>query len=256
MSQLDGPGNERSGVGGQLPKRLPAEGRQGDSQVLIYARELAQLQRLRRAYEHLLPQGLDLAAPVPPAPVERTATALFTDVRGFTGLAERFADNPAGLLEIINAHLTAVVGALTRCGAVVEKFVGDGVLATFGARNDLPDHCDRALAAALAVVGANEKLNRQRASEWGFRLEVGVGAAAGKMIVGMMGPPRRAELGVLGDPINVAARLVAQAKPGEVLLAASVYRGAAANVRADLFSPAAAVRGRTGPVEVYRINLL
>jgi adenylate cyclase len=145
---------------------------------------------------------------------------------------------------------------VTRCGGIVEKFVGDGLLATFGARNDLPDFAERTLAAAFAVVGANEVVNRQRAQEWGFRLDVGVGAAAGTMIVGVIGPPARAELGVLGDPINVAARLVAQAKPGEILLSADVYHGAASQVRADLVDGSAAVRGRSGTVELYRINLL
>lgn len=227
-----------------------------DPQLLIYARELARLQRLRRAYEHLIPDTLDPAAPTPPPPVVRTATALFTDVRGFTGIAERFADDPAGLLEVINAHFTAVVGVISRCGGVVEKYVGDGLLATFGARGELPDHCARALAAALAVVGANEALNRRRASAWGFRLDVGVGAAAGKVVVGAIGPPSRLELGVLGDPINVASRLVARAGPGEVLLETSVYSGAATHVRADLVDRAALVRGRAGAVDIYRINPL
>ena len=224
-------------------------------QTLIYARELARLQRLRKAYERLLPQPLDLAAPQPPAAIVRTATALFTDLRGFSALAERFADNPDGLLDVVNAHLAAVVGAITRCGGMVEKFVGDGVLATFGAREEVPDHCERALAAAFSVVGANEVLNRRRAKEWGFRLEVGVGAAAGKVVVGTIGPAQRAELGVLGDPLNVAARLVAQAGPGEVLVAASVYQGAASSVRAELLGTSA-VRGRAGEVELYRIALL
>ncbi|MBI3970893.1 MAG: adenylate/guanylate cyclase domain-containing protein [Chloroflexi bacterium] len=226
-----------------------------DTQLLLYARDLARLQRLRRAYERFLPASLDPVAPRPEPPAVRTASALFTDMRGFTGLAERFADDPAGLLNVVNAHLAAVVGAIRRCGGVIEKFVGDGVLATFGARNELQDHCERALAASFAVVGANESLNRRRAKEWGFRVEVGVGAAAGKVVVGTVGTPERAELGVLGDPLNIAARLVARAKAGEVLLAASVYRGAARHVRADLFGDSA-VRGRAGQVEIYRIALL
>lgn len=234
----------------------PGNSAAADSQALIYARELAQLQRLRRAYEHLLPEGLDPRAPALPPPVVRTATALFTDLRGFTGISERFADDPAGLLDVINAHFSTVVRAVTRCGGIVEKFVGDGMLATFGARQELPDHHERALAAALGVVGANEALNRQRAAEWGFRLDMGVGCAAGKVVVGAIGPPARAELGVMGDPINVAARLVASARPGEVLLAASVYSAAASQVRADLFSQAATVRGRTGTIDIYRIDVL
>lgn len=226
-----------------------------DEQALIYARELAQLQRLRRSYERLLPAALDPTTPQPPEAVVRTATSLFTDLRGFTGLAERLADDPAALLAVVNAHLEAVVRAIRYCGGTVEKFLGDGVFATFGSRGDQPDHRERALAAALALVGANEALNRRRAEAWGFRLQVGVGVAAGKVVVGSVGPPERSELGILGDSVNIAARLVALARPGEVLLAASVYDGISERVLGELVGNLG-VRGRAGEVEVYRIALL
>src|SRR5207249_3960270 len=137
---------------------------------------------LRRAYERLLPTALDPLSTQEITPEVRQATVLFTDIRGFTGLSERLADDPFGLLDIINAHLTAVVGAVHRSGGVVEKFVGDGALVTFGARADQPDSALRATAAAMGVVGANEALNRRRSQEWGLRLDVGVGVAAGKVI--------------------------------------------------------------------------
>jgi adenylate cyclase len=226
-----------------------------DAQTMIYAKELARLQTLRRTYERLLPTRLDPAARELPAPEVRVATVLFTDIRGFSALAERFADDPAGLLAVVNEHLVVAVRAITRCGGVVEKFVGDGVMATFGARGEIGNHRKFALAAGLAVVGANEALNHRRAAAWGFRLEVGVGAAAGKLVVGGIGSPERSELGVLGDPVNVASRLVTDARPGEILLADSVYHELAESVRADLLSRAP-VRGRDGDVEIYRISLL
>ncbi len=224
-----------------------------EEQAIIYAQELARLQRLRRVYERLLPISLDPDEPQLPEPEVRAATVLFTDLRGFTHLAEHFADDPSRLLHIVNEHLRAVVSAINRCGGVVEKFVGDGVMATFGARVSLPDHAARAVAAAMAVVGANEVLNRRRAGEWGFRLDVGVGAAAGKVVVASLGPPERAEPGVLGDPVNIAARLASQARSGEVLLASSVYRAVSSSVRAELLGRSA-VRGRAGRIEVYRIT--
>src|SRR5207249_7343566 len=147
------------------------------------------------------------------------------------------------------------VRAVSRCGGIVEKFVGDGLLATFGAREDQSEHRERALAAALGVVGANEALNRRRSKQWGFRLDVGVGAAAGPIVVGRVGSAERAELGVVGDPINIAARLVARAAPGEVLLAETVYSGLAGAVRADVLGRSA-VRGRDGELNVYRVAVL
>jgi class 3 adenylate cyclase len=223
-----------------------------NAQALLFARDLAKLNSLRRAYERLVPAPVDEEEP---SVTVRQATALFTDLRHFTHLAELFADDPAALLGVVNEHFTVVVRAITRCAGVVEKFVGDGLLATFGARSEQPDHRERALAAALGVVGANEALNRRRRAEWGFRLDVGVGAAAGPIVVGRIGSAQRSELGVLGDPINIAARLVAQAAPGEALFAESVYAGLAGTVRADMLGRSA-VRGRDGELNVYRVAVL
>ena len=225
-----------------------------DPQAVLYARDLARLNRLRRSYERLLPVPLDPRAPGEEEAVVRDTTAVFSDLRHFTSLMERFADQPAALLSVINEHMAVVVRAITHCGGVIEKFVGDGVFSTFGARMDQPDHRERAVAAALGVVGANEALNRRRSSAWGFRLDVGVGVASGPVVIGHLGPPERSELCAMGDPINVAARLVAQAAPGEVLMAANVYRGLAMTVRADLLGPSA-VRGRDGTIELYRVAL-
>jgi class 3 adenylate cyclase len=223
-----------------------------DRQALLYARDLARLNRLRRTYERLVPSAVDIEET---SATVREATVLFTDLRHFTHLAELFADEPASLLSVVNEHLTVVVRAVARCGGVIEKFVGDGLLATFGARSEQPDHRERAVAAALGVVGANEALNRRRSDDWGFRLEVGVGAATGPIVVGRVGSRERAELGVLGDPINVAARLVARAAPGEVLLAETVYSGLAGAVRAEMLGRSA-VRGRAGELNLYRIAVL
>ena len=224
----------------------------GNAQALLFARDLAKLNTLRRAYERLVPAPVDREEPTVTV---REATALFTDLRGFTHLAETFANDPAALLAVVNEHLVVVVRAVTRCAGVVEKFVGDGLLATFGARVDQPDHRERALAAALGVVGANEALNRRRSAAWGFRLDVGVAAAAGPIVVGRIGSAERSELGVLGDPINVAARLVARAGAGEALFAESVYAELAHTVRADMLGRSA-VRGRDGELNIYRVAVL
>jgi adenylate cyclase len=138
--------------------------------------DLTRLLLLRQTYEDRGP-GL-LAGPGVPMPVVCTASILFTDIRGFSRLTERFAHDPAGLLDVLNAHLKRVVRSIAICGGAVEKFVGDGVMATFGASGEADlhmDHVNRAMAAAIGLIGANEALNRRCADEWGFRLEVGVG---------------------------------------------------------------------------------
>jgi adenylate cyclase len=202
-----------------------------------------------------------LASPRDPAMLaqhevaEREATILFTDLRGFTRLSEEYRDSPARLLKVVNEHFSVVVKALRSCGGVIEKFVGDGVLATFGTREAMPDSAQRAVAAAMGIIGANERLNRRRKHEWGFELQVGIGIAAGKVVIGQVGPPERSEVGVLGDPVNVAQRLVATARPGQILMACDVYQQLAADLRLDLVG-GLAVKGRVGRVEAYSIDFL
>jgi adenylate cyclase len=215
--------------------------------------DLDRLLELRETYEASGP-GL-LAWPAVPMPVLCTASILFTDIRGFTRLTERFAHDPAGLLDVLNAHLKKVLRSIAICGGVVEKFVGDGVMATFGASGHQPDHVDRAMAAAIGLIGANEALNRRCAADWGFRLEVGVGIASGPVVIGAVGSPDRSELGVLGDAVNVAARLVTHAGPGEVLMTGTVYTAIAGMLQSELTTQSA-VRGRSGRLEIYRMALL
>jgi class 3 adenylate cyclase len=221
--------------------------------ILDHAADSARLIRLRQTYEQISPHLV--IGPDIPTPVVRTVSILFTDIRGFSRLTERFGDDPAGLLDVLNAHLKKVVRSITICGGLVEKFVGDGVMATFGARDEQPDHVHRAMAAAIGLVGANEALNRRHAGTWGFRLDVGVGIASGPVVIGVVGSPERSELGVLGDAVNVAARLVTHAGPGEVLMTGTVYREVSAMLQSELTNQSA-VRGRTGALEIYRMSLV
>jgi len=214
--------------------------------------DLARLLLLRQTYEDRSPV---LSAGPVPTPVIWEATILFTDLRGFTRLTERFSHDPAGLLDVLNAHLKRIIRSIAICGGVVEKFVGDGVMSTFGAGGQQPDHVGRAMAAAIGIVGANEALNRRCAGDWGFRLDVGVGIASGPVVIGAVGSTARSELGVLGDAVNVAARLVMHAGPGEVLMTGPVYRSVADMLQSELTTQSS-VRGRSGALEIYRMSLL
>lgn len=188
-------------------------------------------------------------------PIVCTATVLFSDIRGYSRLAERYADDPAGLLDVLNAHLRTVLRAVDICGGVVENFVGDGVMATFGTDGDIVDHVERATAAAIGLIGANEALNRKHAADWGFRIDVGVGLASGTVARGTIGSEEHWELAVIGDPVNVAARLVSLARPGEVLMSGAVYHAVESKLQSELTSESA-VRGRSGSLEIYRMALL
>jgi adenylate cyclase len=224
-----------------------------DRQTLRFAQDVAVLHRLGQTYEKLVPVKLRTA--VAPAPVVREITALFTDLRGFTRLSERLRSDPTFLLEVLNAHMAVVVRSIASCGGTTEKFVGDGVMATFGARADVSDHAARAMAAAIGIVGANEALNRRRAAGWGFRLKVGIGVASGPVVIGAIGSPERWELGVIGDAVNIAARLASRSRGDDVLMTGTVYNEVASTLQMELTSQTV-VRGRSGSLEIYRLPLL
>jgi len=220
---------------------------------VVDADGLARLVLLRRTY---VARGPSIArgGDTPP-PVVCSASILFTDIRRFTRLTEQLAQDPAALVDVLNAHLKRVIRSILICGGVVEKFMGDGVMATFGTTGVQPDHVDRAIAAAIGLIGANEALNRRSAADWGFRLDVGVGIATGPVVVAAVGSAERSELGVLGDPVNVAARLVTDAGAGEVLMTGAVYDAVAGLLQSELTTQSA-VRGRAGRLEIYRMSLL
>jgi adenylate cyclase len=125
-------------------------------------------------------------------------TVLVVDIRGFTTLADRSTAREA--VAYLNEFFDLVVPILTGHGGHANKLLGDGVLGIFGAPERLPDHADRALAAAVDMLSAVE-------SHFGERCRIGIGINSGLVLVGTIGGGGVAEFGVIGDPVNVAARI-------------------------------------------------
>ena len=140
-------------------------------------------------------------------------TVLFCDIREFTGLTE--AMDPQGVIRLLNEHMTAMTKLVYEHRGVVDKFIGDEIMAVFGAPKSYGDDPGNAVRCALAMIEKRKELNA--ASEVPF--EIGVGVASGKMVAGCMGSEDRLNYTVLGEPVNLAARLCGQAEPGEVLAA-------------------------------------
>jgi adenylate cyclase len=173
---------------------------------------LAERERIREAFgtyvdpdvaEHILSEGTDLAGE------EVEVTIMFVDVRDFTGFAER--TEAPGVVAAINGLFAAIVPIIHGHNGRVDKFVGDGLMAVFGAPNRLDDHAGSALAAALEI---DETLKRGE-------LKVGIGLSSGRVIAGNIGGGGRFEFGVIGDPVNVAARVEAATRQtGDTILLA------------------------------------
>lgn len=148
------------------------------------------------------------------------ATVLFADIRGFTTISEN--KDPGAVLHLLNDYLTRVTDAVIKHGGHVNKFVGDEAMAVFGAPLSQPRHADAAVKAALEIQKSIAALNEEK-GENHHKLEVGIGINSGEVVAGNLGSSRRMEYTVIGDHVNVAARLTSLAKGGEILVTKRTY---------------------------------
>lgn len=136
---------------------------------------------------------------------EREVTVLFADLRGFTTLSEKM--EPRAVVELLNRYLDRMSAAIEARDGVIDKFIGDEIMALFGAPVGAEDDADRALAAALAMRDALREFNGELAAEGHPQLAFGVGINTARVIAGNIGSHRRLNYSVIGDGVNLAARL-------------------------------------------------
>ena len=180
----------------------------------------------------------------------RQVTVLFADISGFTALAERLG--PEELHESMRTVWDLIAADIRANGGLIEKYIGDAVVAAFGAVGDeSADHPAQAQRAALAILAALERANERIVQRAERRLALRVGVNTGIAVTGAIGD-KESEFGVLGDAVNVAARLETAAEPGEILVGDATYRRTP-----GLFSyephPPIVARGKTAPVVAWRL---
>ncbi len=135
----------------------------------------------------------------------RVATVLFCDLAGFTDLSEQVS--PEELLGLINAYLEETSDALLAHGAYIDKYIGDAIMAVFGAPQPDPRHAESAARAALAAQEVLARLNDRLRPQYGRTLAMRIGINTGELVVGNVGSPRKRNYTVLGDTVNLASRL-------------------------------------------------
>ncbi len=150
----------------------------------------------------------------------REVALLFTDVRGFTKLIQRHS--PPDVLKMLNEHFTIIVEHLFKHEGTLDKFLGDGLMALFGAPLPQHDACDRAVQVAREVRAALRAWNAGRVEGGEEPLYVGMGIATGPVVVGAMGSEQTLSYTAVGPAVNLAARLCAVAAPEEILVSRSV----------------------------------
>lgn len=214
-----------------------------------------QEERRRNLERFLAPEVARVAEaaglPLGPGGERRTVTVLFNDIRGFTRLAEALP--PETVADLLTEYFTAMAEVVFAHGGMLDKFLGDGLLAVWGAPLEQPDEAARALAAARAMHATMARLRDRWMARGLPAMALGVGLARGEVFAGRIGSEHRLDYTVIGDTVNIAARLCAQAGPGQVLMTESVHR--AAGTPADVTSRIPVeVRGRAGGVSVWGLD--
>jgi class 3 adenylate cyclase/ActR/RegA family two-component response regulator len=184
---------------------------------------------------------------------ELDVTVLMSDVRGYTAIAEK-AD-PSRLAGQVNAHRAEMNHAVLDAGGTVMQFVGDAVMAVFGAPVAQDDHAERAVTAAVAMLERQAKVNERWAGEGLPPFGLGIGISTGRVAAALLGSEERLEYTVVGDTVNLAQRLQDRARPaGTIVLSDPTYAGLRTPVEAERLAPEA-VKGREAPVAAYKITV-
>lgn len=232
---------------------------------LKFIREAAQRREIRAAFAHYLaPEMVNRLADDPSllhtGGETREMTFLFSDVRGFTAIAEEYKADPQALTRLINRLLTPLTDRIYAHRGTIDKYMGDCVMAFWNAPLDDPEHARHACEAALDMLRALDRLNEERRAEWpgdpaAFKpLRVGVGINTGECVVGNMGSEQRFDYSVLGDAVNLAARLESQSRSyGVDIVIGEATARAVAGHFALLELDLIAVKGKSEAVRVFTI---
>jgi len=182
---------------------------------------------------------------------KRRVVILFSDIRGFTSLSEPMS--PDEIATLLTDYFTEMVEIVFEHGGTLDKFIGDALMALWGAPLSRWDDADRAMRAAVAMQQRLARLNQEWEGRGRLPLAVGIGLDAGEVFAGNIGSERRLEYTVIGDAVNTAARLCAEAGPGEILVAGGLVTALAEPPPVTALDPLP-LKGKAQPVPVYRVE--
>ena len=181
---------------------------------------------------------------------KRAVAVLFSDIRGFTALSETM--NPDAMATLLTEYFTEMVECVFRHGGTLDKFIGDAVMAQWGAPIGSTDDADQAMAAAIDMMTELAKLNVHWQSQGRPTLQIGIGLNYGEAFAGNIGSERRLEFTVIGDTVNTASRLCGKAGPAEILISENMRRALSAPPPLDECPPME-LKNKSQPVKVYRV---
>lgn len=183
--------------------------------------------------------------------VNQKVTVMFADIRGFTTLSETL--DPPRVVEILNEYFTRVTDVIFDQGGMIDKYIGDAVMAVFGAPISKGNDAARAVETAVQMQRLMAEINRDAHARHWPELQIGIGINTGLVTAGNIGSPRRLDYTVVGDAVNTASRIMESADGGKILISESTAAELDQSYRLRKL-PLRRIRGRSEPVRIFSVE--
>ena len=223
-----------------------------------FSRENRLKLQIKKQFEHYLAPEMVKKLQKNPALLKlggdlRILTFLFSDIRGFTPISEKYKSNPQGLTELINKFLTPMTDIILKNGGTVDKYMGDCIMAFWNAPLDCPNHQEKAIISAREMKRKLRKMNIKE--EFGTELKIGIGINTGEAVVGNMGSEQRFDYSVLGDAVNLASRLEGISKNYDttIIIGEDTYKSVKDKFKFRKLDDVQ-VKGKSNKVAIYSIK--
>ena len=225
-----------------------------------FVKEFTLKQQIKKQFEHYLAPAMVKKLQKDPSLLRlggetRIMTFMFSDIRGFTPISEKYKGNPEGLTKLINRFLTRMTDIIIKNGGTIDKFMGDCIMAFWNAPIDDPEHEEHAVQSALEMQEELKLLNAELTKENLPNINIGIGINTGEALVGNMGSDQRFDYSVIGDAVNLASRLESSSKTlGKTLVVGEdTVKAAKYNYNFD-YVDEITVKGKSEAVKVYTIS--
>ena len=225
-----------------------------------FVKEFSLKQQIKKQFEHYLAPAMVKKLQKDPSLLRlggetRTMTFMFSDIRGFTPISEKYKGNPEGLTKLINRFLTRMTDIIIKNGGTIDKFMGDCIMAFWNAPIDDGQHEEHAVQAALEMQEELKLLNSELTAEGLPNINIGIGINTGEALVGNMGSDQRFDYSVIGDAVNLASRLESSSKTlGKTLvIGEDTMKGSKLNYNFE-YVDEITVKGKTEAIKVYTIS--
>jgi len=213
--------------------------------------EVARANYSRFLPEYVVKQMLENPESFKLGGVTQTITVLFADIRGFTRISEHAA--PEQIVQLLNRYFSAMTDIIFAHGGTLDKYLGDGLMALFGAPTVTPKDAANAIAAAVAMQRRMLSINDELRAEGFPEVGIGIGLHTGEVIVGYIGSERRSEYTAIGDAVNTSSRLESNAKAGEILVSEVTAQAARSRYQLAPRDPIT-VKNREQPVPLFEVE--